>query len=162
MQENHNIMQANSCCNLSGLDNFCPHCGKSKSAIMQTNSFEQANDDFGYSDNNAENIENAESKPRHPLVIAYNVIDWIDFALVIAIIIYWINPNRFYPLPLAFVGILLGFVSLGVSISAIAVSSRAYIKKVGISKGRLIARCIFWGIWIPIDIVFLAFAFGAL
>jgi len=106
------------------------------------------------------------------LLALYNIIDWIDFGLVFAIIFYvsralrdigftfdsMISQNAgfiFYDLPPSIVGLLLCVASLIVSISAIIVSRLIHKTGAHRSRVRLIGRYIMWGIWIPVDIYFL-------
>jgi len=99
------------------------------------------------------------------LLTLYNVIDWIDFGLVIAIILYVGNAaqgidsasfaDSMFELPPSVVGLLLCVVSLVVSVSAVIVSRMIYKQGANRSMLRLIGRYIIWGIWIPVDIYFI-------
>jgi len=101
--------------------------------------------------------EQAQPEP-HRLTKLYNIIDWIDFALIIAVVVYWVNPDRFYRVPN--IGLIFGFVSLIVCISAVITAVMLYRKGINKSKIRLIIRFIIWGIWIPIDIFFIVQILG--
>ena len=121
------------------------------------------------------------------LLTLYNIIDWIDFGLVFAIIFYVANAARdagsglqniFYPgngaieteqilnvfsLPPSVIGLLLCVASLAVSVSAIIVSRLIHKKGANKSRLRLIVRYIVWGVWIPIDLYFIVvYAVGLL
>ena len=93
------------------------------------------------------------------LLELYNVIDWIDFALVIAIIAYVAtatqNAESIFHIPPSFIGLLLCIASLVVSVAAIAVARQIHKKGANKSRVRLIVRYIAWGIWIPVDLYFL-------
>ncbi|MCL2847147.1 MAG: hypothetical protein FWE13_00135 [Firmicutes bacterium] len=108
-----------------------------------------------YDENEFENseVEQHNTSEKHELLRLYNLIDWIDFGLIIAIIVYWVNPERFYRIPN--IGLILCFISLGVSLSALIASTLIYRRGVNKSKIRLTIRYIIWGIWIPIDIFFI-------
>jgi len=94
--------------------------------------------------------EKKEQTEKPQLVKIYNIIDWIDFGLIILIIAYITNPDTFGIFP--HMGLLICFISLGVSVSAIIIATKIYRKGINISKVRLIVRYIIWGIWIPIDL----------
>jgi len=79
----------------------------------------------------------------------YNMIDWLDVGLVIAIIFRW---NSQAELPLA--DIALGLVSMVLCFSAFVVSRMLY-NRGWISKGRFIVRLFWWPIWIPVDLIFI-------
>ena len=100
-----------------------------------------------------------EETVKSELLQLYNVIDWIDFGLVIAIIYYVSTAAReaesMLHLPPSFVGLLLCLVSLAVSGSAIAVARLIHKKGANKSRVRLIVRYIVWGVWIPIDLYFI-------
>jgi len=93
------------------------------------------------------------------LLQLYNIIDWIDFGLVFAIIFYVSRAARdaesIFELPPSMTGLLLCVASLGVSVCAIIVSRLIHKKGVNKSRIRLIVRYIVWGIWIPVDLYFL-------
>jgi len=104
--------------------------------------------------NNPDNMEaDGSGAPRPRLVKIYNIIDWIDFGLIIFIIAYMVNPDTFGFFP--HVGLLIGIVSLAVSVSAIVVATKIFRQGLNVSKVRLIIRYIVWGIWIPIDLFFI-------
>ncbi|MCL2361434.1 MAG: hypothetical protein FWC73_06445 [Defluviitaleaceae bacterium] len=124
-----------------------------------------------------------EENEKSDLLQLYNIIDWIDFGLVFAIIFYVGNAFRdtaftyafrdtdfvfysigdlvqssgvnIFDLPPSMLGLLLCVASLVVSISAIIVSRLIHKTGAHRSRVRLIGRYIMWGIWIPIDIYFL-------
>lgn len=93
------------------------------------------------------------------LLALYNIIDWIDFALVFAIIFYVSSAMReaesLIDFPPSVIGLLLCLASLVVSVSAIIVSRLIHKKGANKSRVRLIGRYIIWGIWIPVDLYFL-------
>ena len=111
------------------------------------------------------------------LLELYNVIEWLDFGLVIAIILYVGNAARsagftldyvvsaaqtadfvffnIFNLPPSIIGLLLCVASLIVSVGAIIVSRLIHKKGANKSRVRLIVRYIVWGIWIPVDLYFL-------
>jgi len=127
--------------------------------------------------NNYQTFEKEEREEMHKsnLLWLYNIIDWIDFGLVFAIIFYVGRTFRavgfpfeylieniaqnagliFIEFPPSVVGLLLCVASLVVSISAIIVSRLIHRSGAHRSRLRLIGRYIMWGIWIPIDIYFL-------
>ena len=127
-------------------------------------------------DNDAKAIEKEEIV-KSELLELYNIIDWIDFGLVIAIIFYVGNAAReagftleyitnaaqeaeyiffnIFNLPPSIVGLLLCVASLIVSVGAIIVSRLIHKKGANKSRVRLIVRYIVWGIWIPVDLYFL-------
>ena len=110
-------------------------------------------------DNNVENSENT-PKEQHRYAKLYNIIDWIDFGLIIAIVVYWVRPQTFDFFPNIALGLIFGFTSLAVSIAGIIVSTLLYKHKINKSKVRLIIRYIIWGIWIPLDIWFIVLMFA--
>jgi|GEM_PF-1591578 len=102
---------------------------------------------------NLEENQTADSPP-HILTKIYNIIDWIDVLFVIAVVVYWVNPDRFISIPN--IGLILGFLSLAICISAVVVAILIFKKGINKSKIRLIVRFIIWGVWIPLDIIFIA------
>jgi len=128
--------------------------------------------------NDATNFEREETV-KSELLVLYNIIDWVDFGLVFAIIFYvgyamqgtdfaygftnifdtgsvsW--SDFMFALPPSVIGLLLCVASLVVSASAIIVSRLIYKKGAHRSRIRLISRYIVWGIWIPIDLYFIYF-----
>ena len=108
--------------------------------------------------NQHDNLEMQEIE-RSELLRLYNIIDWIDFGLVIAIVAYVSNAARdaesLFELPPSVVGLLLCVVSLCVSVSAVIVSRLIHKKGANRSRIRLIVRYIVWGVWIPVDIYFI-------
>jgi len=108
------------------------------------------------------------------LLELYNIIDWIDFVLVIAVIVYIGNAARgvgagisyaiqepgfafynLFDLPPSIIGLLLTAASLIVCIAAIIVARLIHKKGAHRSRVRLFVRYLAWGIWIPIDLYFL-------
>ena len=100
-----------------------------------------------------------EEMVKSDLLALYNVIDWIDFALVFAIIFYVSNAMRevesIFDLPPSVIGLLLTVASLIVSVAAIIVARLIHKKGAHRSRVRLVVRYLVWGIWIPIDLYFL-------
>ena len=101
-----------------------------------------------------ENFDNQEvsssGTTEKPLLLqAYNIIDWIDFGLIILIIAYFIRPETVGIFP--HMGLLICLISLGVSVSAVTVATLIHLRGLNKSKIRLIIRYIIWGVWIPID-----------
>jgi len=124
--------------------------------------------------NNDTSLYNNDEQSKSELLTLYNIIDWVDFGLVFAIIFYvsrtfsdmgftmdyLINTSRdvgfiFYDFPPSVLGLLLCVASLIVSVSAIIVSRLIHKTGAHRSRLRLIGRYIIWGIWIPVDIYFI-------
>ncbi|MCL2370970.1 MAG: hypothetical protein FWC80_07075 [Firmicutes bacterium] len=97
---------------------------------------------------NEQNEPDKKEKPE--LLKIYNIIDWIDFGLIILIVAYIINPDTFGVFP--HMGLLLCLISLCLSVSAVIVATLIVKKGINKSKIRLIIRYIIWGIWIPVDL----------
>jgi len=106
---------------------------------------------------------------RSRLLAIYNIIDWLDFALIFLIVAYYTNASQatFAMLDMAnannliealltftpsATGLLLCLASLAVCVSAIIVA--IMIQRSGANKSwlRLIVRFIIWGVWIPMDL----------
>ena len=108
---------------------------------------------------NETNAVEKEELVKSELLELYNIIDWIDFGLVFAIIFYVSNAARgaesIFHLPPSMIGLLLCVVSLAVSIGAIIVSRLIHKKGANRSRVRLIVRYIVWGVWIPVDLYFI-------
>jgi len=86
-----------------------------------------------------------------PLLLqAYNIIDWVDFGLILLIIAYFIRPETVGIFP--HMGLLICLISLGVSVSAVTVATLIHLRGLNKSKIRLIVRYIIWGVWIPVDL----------
>ena len=97
----------------------------------------------------------------------YNAIDWIDVALVVAIVLRMmaladmntpnLGPLNFLLSANPLVDVLLGGVSILICWTAFVVSGM--LRKLGeISKLRYFVRLFWWPIWIPVDIVFIGLA----
>jgi len=126
---------------------YLPQRDKNRSCILMNNT------------NNLPFDIEKEEIVKSDLLALYNVIDWIDFALVFAIIFYVSNAMRevesIFDLPPSVIGLLLTVASLAVSIAAIIVARLIHKKGAHRSRVRLIVRYLVWGIWIPIDLYFL-------
>ena len=115
-----------------------------------------------------------EKETKSMLAKIYDVIDWLDFSMIILVVAYvvmttpeaaatfdpewilWLN-IFFDHFPLW--GVQLYLFSFIVCLSAIVIS--IMLRKVGsISKLRLIFRVVIWSVWIPIDLYFLLLAIG--
>ncbi|MCL2571610.1 MAG: hypothetical protein FWE11_04325 [Defluviitaleaceae bacterium] len=113
-------------------------------------------------------VYNEAEAEKSRLLSLYNIIDWIDFGLIFAIIAY--SAVSFQELgeglelfesgwlvylldfPPSVIGLLLCLASLVVSVSAIATAIMIQRKGANKSKLRLFSRFIVWGVWIPVDI----------
>jgi len=88
----------------------------------------------------------------------YNIVDWLDLGLVIAIIWYYsrqdLSQLLSFDYQASFFGIFLLLASLAISITFVYLTVK--MRKHGqVSKIRAIARLIWNGIWIPLDLFFL-------
>ena len=89
----------------------------------------------------------------------YNIVDWIDLGLVIAIIAYYsrmdhtqlFNLSGEHATP---IGILLLLASLAICITFILLTIKMR-KRQEVSLARAVLRIIWNGIWIPLDLYFL-------
>ena len=104
--------------------------------------------------NNPNNSNNNNNGERPPLLRAYNIIDWVDFLLIAAIVMYFVNPDLFDFFP--HMGLLFAIASLAVSVTAVVIATKIYRQGLNMSKIRLIVRYIIWGFWIPFDIILIA------
>lgn len=88
----------------------------------------------------------------------YNIVDWVDLGLVIAIIWYYSRQDLSQLLSfnhqVSFFGIFLLLASLVISITFVYLTIRMR-KHRQIGPVRAIARLIWNGIWIPLDLFFL-------
>ena len=93
----------------------------------------------------------------------YNLVDWLDFGLVIAIVIYYGRLANNYGFEQMFdlsaehtslIGVALLLASLAIAITFIYLTIKMR-KLRQISAARAVARIVWNGIWIPLDVLFL-------
>jgi len=94
-------------------------------------------------------------KPKHPLLSAYSAVNWIDFGLMMFYIAYFVGIQALEFLMIPGIVLLVGITSVAASFAGIIIAIAIFAKKLNKSKGRLVARCIMWGIWIMLGIAYL-------
>jgi len=97
----------------------------------------------------------AQQQPKHPLLTAYSAVNWIDFAIMMLYIAYIVGIEAASFLMIPRMVLLVGLLSIATSISGVVIAVFIFKHRLNKSKGRLVARCILWGLWIIIDIGFL-------
>ena len=108
------------------------------------------------------------------LLRRYNIIDWLDFGLVVLIGLYYfrmfqedmeVTPDNIVEVintPISLVGFILCLASLFVCISAVITAIKVWRSGANSSKVRLTIRLVLWGFWIPFDLLIIVTTLGGL